>query len=285
VADPFRRPVGVFLQGGGALGAWQIGALDALTGAGLEFASVMGYSIGVVNGSALAFGRLGEALERWRALDGGVMRLRPRLRPPALCCSTPLYGLFEPTRDEAAARATLKCDFTIMTACPADGVSVNARFTPQGRDGWDGPMIDHLAASCAIPLVFPPIDVDFRGRRVRLVDGGVPMPQPPDFGPLAACADVLVLEMGRADEIREFAWTPWTALDRGGRRAGRLIVDRGVAGLLRAENPPRVYRLHPSRRLKPMMLDFRGKHAAPMLEQGRADARALLAEPEAWRAR
>jgi predicted acylesterase/phospholipase RssA len=280
----FRRPLGVFLQGGGVLGAWQIGALAALTRAGLEFSSVMGYSIGVVNGSALAFGRLDEALERWQALSGGVMRPRPRLFPPSLCCSTPLYGLFEPMRDEALARAALKCDFTIMTACPAARATVNARFTPQGRDGWDGPMIDHLAASCAIPWMFPPIDVDFRGRRVRLVDGGVPMPAPPDFTPLASCADVLVLEMGRADEVAQFAWTPWTSFDRGARRAGRRIVDRGVTGLLAGDEPPRVYRLSPSRRLKPLMLDFRAKVAVPMLAQGRHDARAFLAAPEMWRA-
>lgn len=285
MAETFRKPLGVFLQGGGALGAWQMGALEAFAEAGLEFGSVMGYSIGVVNGSALAFGRLDEASRRWRELDGGVMRLRPRLKPLALCCSTPLYGLFEPTRDEEKARATLRCDFTIMTACPAEGATLNARFTPQGRDGWDAPLIDHLAASCAIPLVFPPIDLDYRGRRVRLVDGGVPMPKPPDFSPLASCADVLVLEMGREDEVLERAWTPWTAIDRGGRRAGRWIVNHGVAGLLRAPNPPRVYRLAPSRRLKTLMLDFRKKGAAPMLAQGRDDARAFLAGPEAWRAK
>jgi predicted acylesterase/phospholipase RssA len=211
VIEVFRRPVGVFLQGGGALGAWQIGALAALLGAGMEFGAAMGYSIGVVNGSALAFGRLDETLARWRALDGRVMRLRPRLRPPSLFCATTLYGLFAPTRDEAAARAALKVDFTVMSACPAEGVSLNARFTPAGRGGWDGPLIDHLAASCAIPLVFPPVDLDYRGRRVRLVDGGVPMPRPPDFSPLAACADVLVLEMAREDEVLEPARTPWTA--------------------------------------------------------------------------
>lgn len=285
MAEPFRRPLGAFLQGGGSLGAWQAGALEVLTRAGLSFEAVMGYSIGVVNGSALAFGRLDEALAHWRGLDGGVLRLRPRLRPLSFCSSDPLYGFFALARDEDAARATLRAELTIVTACPAEGAPINARFTPPGRGEWDGPFLPHAVASCAIPLVFPPVDVDYRGRRLRLVDGGVPMPRPLDLSPLAACADVIVLEMVRAEELSRRSFTPWGALDLGGRQAGRLLVDEGVAGLLHSERPPRVYRLAPSRRLPTPMLNFRAQGVRAMLAQGVEDAQAFLEAPERWRAR
>jgi NTE family protein len=285
VAEAFGRPLGAFLQGGGSLGAWQAGALEVLDAAGLRFDAVMGYSIGVLNGTALAFGRLGEALKRWRALDGGVLRLRPRLRPLSFFSPEPLFALFELARDEAAARAALRAEFTIVTACPAEGAPLNARFAPGGGGGWDGPLVTHAVASCAIPLVFPPVDLDYRGRRVRLVDGGVPMPRPIDFSPLAACADVVVLEMVRPEEMTARARTPWGKLDLSGRRSGRWLVDEGVAGLLRRERPPRTYRLAPSRRLAPNMLDFRARGVRAMLDQGAEDARAFLADPERSRVR
>lgn len=236
----------------------------------------MGFSIGAVNGSAVAFDRLPEAMARWRELTGSALRLSPRLSPLSLCSIAPLRAFFESARDEEAAKASLVADFTIVTACPADRAPINARFTPGGRDGWDGSLVDHAAASCAIPLVFPPVDISYRGRALRLVDGGVPMEAPLDFSPLAGCADVLVVEMVRADEVGLRHWTPWRDLDQRCREAGRGLVDEGLRGLLRGGKPPRVRRLAPSRRLEPMMLDFRAAGLARMLEQGARDAEAFL---------
>lgn len=267
------------------LGAWQAGALEVLMGAGLTFDAVMGYSIGAVNGYALAFDRFEESLSRWRALDGGVLRLQPRLDPPTLFSADPLYALFEPARDDAAARAALKVDFTVISASRALGAPVNARFTPGGRGGWDAPFIAHAVASCSIPLVFPPVDVDYRGQRLRLIDGGIPMAAPLDLSPLQGCSDVLVVEMVRADELSRRTWTPWGRLDHYGRATGRTLVDDGVASLLKSSTAPRVYRLQPSRRLEPLVLDFRAGAARPLVARGGEDARAFLADPEPARAR
>ncbi len=282
VSDGFPRPLGVFLQGGGALGAWQAGALETLTGAGLRFDAVMGYSIGVVNGMALAFDRLPQALAHWRRLNGWTLRPAPRLAPFSLCSPRPLRSFFDEARDDEAAKAALKAEFTVMTACPAEATALYARYTPGGRDGWDAPLVEHAAASCAVPLVFPPVDLDYRGRRVRLYDGGVPMPKPTDFAPLSRCATVLVLEMVKADERGRRESLPWREIEQASREAGRGLVDEGVDSLARAARPPRVYRVEPSIRLEPMMLDFRRAGVQTMLEQGAADARAFLADPSAY---
>ena len=280
MAEGARRPFGIFLQGGGARGAWQAGALEALDAAGVRFDAVMGYSIGVVNGAALAFGRLPEALAHWRKLDGRAMKLKPRLRPFGLCSPDPLRSFFDGQRDDSAAMSELRIDLTVVTACPSEGSVLNARFTPGGRGGWDAPLVEHAAASCAIPVVFPPVDLDYRGRRVRLRDGGVPMRAPLDFSPLGRCADVLVLEMVRADEMGRRALAPWKALDQGARETGRRLVDEGLQGLrTSAARPPRVFRLAPSRRLAPMMLDFRAAGLREMLTLGASDAAGFLAEP------
>lgn len=271
-----NKPLGVFLQGGGALGAWQAAVLEELTSRSFVFDAIMGFSIGAVNGSALAFDRLPEAMSRWRALTGDALRLSPRMSPFSLCSLAPLRAFFEAARDEEAAKAALRADYTIVTACRDEGAPINARFTPGGRDGWDGPLVEHAAASCAIPAVFPPVDLMYRGRALRLIDGGVPMPLPLDFTPLAGCADVLVIEMVRADELGRREWTPWRGLDQRCREASRGLVDDGIRGLLRSSRPPRVHRLAPSRRLEPMMLDFRAAGLAKMLAQGADDAKAFL---------
>lgn len=271
-----NKPLGIFLQGGGALGAWQAAVLQVLVAEGHRFDAIMGFSIGAVNGSALAFDRLPEAMSRWRSLTGAALRLSPRLSPLSLCSIDPLRAFFEEARDESHAKATLRTDFTIITACAAEGAPINARFTPQGRDGWDGPLVDHATASCAIPLVFPPVDIHYRGRLRRHIDGGVPMRVPLDFSPLAACSNVLVIEMVRADELGRREWTPWRDLDQRCREAARGLVDGGLKGLENSDRPPRVHRLSPSRRLQPMMLDFRAAGLAQMLNQGAEDAKVFL---------
>jgi hypothetical protein len=279
VAETLQRPVGLFLQGGGALGAWQAGALESLDAAGLRFDAVMGYSIGVVNGAALAFGRLPEALERWRRIDGGALRPRPRFKPFSLFSSEGLRSFFDHARNDAEAKTALQIDLTVVAACASESAPINARFTPGGRGGWDAPFVSYAAASCAIPIVFPPVDLVYRGRSVRLYDGGVPRPEAIDLSPLASCSDVLVLEMVRADEIGRHVLAPWSALDQGGREAGRRLIDKALERLLCSARPPRVFRLAPSRRLAPMMLDFRGAGLRAMLAQGADDARAFLDAP------
>lgn len=268
---------GLFLQGGGAHGAWQAGALETLVAAGFRFDAIMGFSIGAVNGSALAFDRFPEAMARWRELSGEALRLSPKLSPLSLCSIDPLRAFFEPARDENAAKAALKCDFTVVTACRAENAPINARFTPLARDGWDAPLLEHAVASCAIPLVFPPVDLTYRGRPLRLVDGGVPMRAPLDFTPLAGCDEIVVVEMVRAEDLGLRFWTPWQNLDQRCREAARALVDGGLASLLRGPKPPAVRRLAPSARLEPMMLDFRKAGLAKMLAQGAADATRFLA--------
>ncbi|UPT76088.1 MAG: patatin-like phospholipase family protein [Elusimicrobiota bacterium] len=249
-----------------------------MTARGARFDRVMGFSIGALNGSALAFGRLDDALARWRRLDWTAIRPRPRLFPFSLCSTEPLRAFLDHAADEEEAKARLAAELTIVTACPADGAPVNATYAP-GGSAWDGPLVEHAAASCAIPAVFPPVDLVYRGRALRLVDGGVPMRRPLDFSPLAASADVLVLEMVRADEVGLRFWTPWRSVEQACRVAARRLVDDGIRPL------PRVLRLAPSKRLEPLMLDFRSAGISRMLAQGAADAEAFLAAPESYRVR
>ena len=57
--------LGLVLEGGGARGAYQIGACKALREMGVEFSAITGTSIGAINGAILAQGNLEKAYELW----------------------------------------------------------------------------------------------------------------------------------------------------------------------------------------------------------------------------
>jgi hypothetical protein len=59
---------GLVLEGGGAKGAWQFGALQALDEAGIKFDYVAGTSVGALNGALWAAGRLDLGEKLWGSL-------------------------------------------------------------------------------------------------------------------------------------------------------------------------------------------------------------------------
>ena len=64
------------LQGGGALGAYQAGAYEALAEAGIEPDGVAGISIGAINGAIIAGNepknRVDRLREFWESISDGV---------------------------------------------------------------------------------------------------------------------------------------------------------------------------------------------------------------------
>ena len=56
----------IALEGGGAKGAYQVGAWKALREAGIRFNAVAGTSVGALNGALMVMGDLGKAEEIWR---------------------------------------------------------------------------------------------------------------------------------------------------------------------------------------------------------------------------
>lgn len=271
-----RGPLGLVLAGGGALGAWQAGALRELERAGVEFAAALGFSAGSLNGAAYALRALDVALEGWARCDK-LLRLRPRLSPPALFSDRPVWERLSHAHDDEAARKTLRCRLVVPSVRVQRDRRIHAFFEP-GGGRWDGPLALHLKASCAIPLVFPAVELEHDGERHVLFDGGVPAREPFTFEPLGDCRDVLVLEMIRPEEIGRRYWHPLTSLDQRGRETCRRHMDDGCAGWLSAHPGSRVFRVGPSRELG-RMLDFSADAARQAAALGAADARAFLARP------
>jgi NTE family protein len=63
------RPFGLILAGGGAKGAYQMGAWRAMLDLGVEFAAVAGTSIGAINGALIAQGDFDKAMKFWGSAE------------------------------------------------------------------------------------------------------------------------------------------------------------------------------------------------------------------------
>ena len=75
------KEYGLVLEGGGAKGAYQIGAWKALKEAGVELKGIAGTSVGALNGALICMGDLEKAERLWEnisyskimSVDDGVM--------------------------------------------------------------------------------------------------------------------------------------------------------------------------------------------------------------------
>lgn len=136
------------LSGGGLFGAWQAGAWSALANE-WQPDLIVGASVGSLNGYAIACGATPEALrELWRREH--LLNLQE--------LSGNIRGLM--------AEYTPKRDFAIVVT---ELLRLKPKIYRGGEVTWQ-----HLAASCAVPLVFRPVSIDGR----LCADGGLLNPLP-----------------------------------------------------------------------------------------------------------
>jgi len=198
------------LGGGGVTGvAWEIGLLAGLAARGVQLAGadlIVGTSAGSLVGAQLASGISLDEMYANQLAPSGPPGRAPRLRPRHMA----LYGWAVLShRDPVAARAQIGRLATAAPAMPeAERRAVIASRLP--GDAWparrllitavdaesgefrafgagqDVGLIDAVAASCAVPGVWPPVTIGGR----RWMDGGIRSPANAD---LAAGCDVVVV--------------------------------------------------------------------------------------------
>lgn len=278
---PFRRPTGLVLASGGALGSWQSGFLTSLvSGHGAQFDRVLGVSTGALTTAAYVLGHLPVLSHFWRDISKArVLRWKPRLKPPTMFGNESLYEVLGHAGDDAQAKLMTRVPFGIFVTEKATGRRRLARFSPGGKDGWDGPLTSHLVASCSIPDVFPPVPLEVGGVTSLYVDGAR-RGDPPDFTYLAGCRDVLVVEMIRPGEPGLWSgFNPVRWRERRVRRGQRRFVDAGVESLQTLPGAPRVFRAMPSSVLDFSLIAFRTGLCRRAFELGEADASSFAANP------
>lgn len=184
----------LILGGGNALGAFQAGVYEAFHDAGFEPDWIIGTSIGAINGALLAGSRNADRVKAlqsfWRTpLDGGVLwSLVPEtIRRTAAAnwtLSAGRPGIFGPVLSGAGGPSIYRADElgrTLLTSVDFELLNTGAcRYTATAVDLETGDdvafdtakrriMPDHVRASAALPVLFPPVEIDGRW----FVDGGV----------------------------------------------------------------------------------------------------------------
>ena len=184
--------VTVVLSGGGAKTAAHLGAYRALLEAGLAARRFVATSMGAVIAAGLAGGaREDELLERLTEVGSrGIVR-----DPLAVVSGLFARSLLRPAplrrAIEALVPARRFADLTVpLTVSVVDLDS--GELLLFGSGGEDGPLIDVLCASCALPLYFPPFPL--AGRRCG--DGGLRGVLPLEAARTLAAEPVVAIDVG-----------------------------------------------------------------------------------------
>jgi NTE family protein len=246
---------GLVLGGGGITGiAWELGLIAGLADHGVDLTTadtVVGTSAGSAVGAQISSGRpiadlfarqladpSSEATSRMgigalvqflfaSAWPGDERRARARIGRAALAARTMGEPEFRRVFESMLGDAPWPERKLIVTAVDAE--SGEAKFFDRNSDAR---LVDAVAASCAVPLVFPPMSVNGR----RYIDGGARSIANADLA--AGCDRVVVV-------------APVNQVSAGSARS-RRTVDRDHAGPCRAQGDRHQRPLpHPPGRRRP----------------------------------
>ncbi len=186
------------LGGGGVLGAAEVGMARALLEAGVQPDLVCGTSVGAINGAAIAADPTPEGVRRllaiWDALaehgilDGSLVRRVVEV----MGRRTSLHG-------NGALRRMLHDRLPAQTfeelVVPFECVAASIE---NAKEHWfhTGDLIEPVLASCALPGVFPPVQIGDE----HFFDGGLVNSIPLDRAVAHGADTVWVLHVGRLEE-------------------------------------------------------------------------------------
>ena len=194
------------LGGGGLLGAHEVGMLRALAEAGVRPDLVVGTSIGALNGVLVAANPAGAAERLARMWQGEELRLAfsEKLwgRAARLVRSgTHLHSLEPLSRvlAEALPGAGFS-DLELPFQCVAASIEgATARWFSSG------PVVPAVMASCAVPGLLPPVEID----GTHYFDGGLVDSIPVGRAVALGATTVYVLQVGRIESPLAVPRRPW----------------------------------------------------------------------------
>ena len=168
--------IGIALSGGGARGIAHIGVLKALLEADIVPTVVAGTSSGSIVGCLYAAGMPIEKIEAFAQVGRGFSLLR---------VGNPMRGLIKLTMLREKLDDVLEADDFSGLKYPLAVVTSDLQ---RGRLAVhrSGPLIECVQASCALPLIFRPVEID----GVQHIDGGLYMNLPAE--PIRDEVDLLI---------------------------------------------------------------------------------------------
>lgn len=188
--------VAFVLGGGGHMGAYEVGMLQALFEHGIEPDLIVGTSVGALNGAAVAAEPSPDTVAQLRSvwtslaedrvfggsfITGAANLFRTRTH---LHSNRPLRDLI--AQVAPATFAELKVPFQCVTAC-----------IERASEHWfsEGPLVEAVLASAAVPGVLPPVEIDGE----HFIDGGIVNSIPISRAVELGATEVYVLHVGRVE--------------------------------------------------------------------------------------
>jgi predicted acylesterase/phospholipase RssA len=303
----FRRPIGLFLCGGGALGSWQSGVLAELVRQGLHFDALAGFSIGSLNGAAYCYNKTGELRQLWRGMKpSGILKLRPRyyniplelyqqaggnpltrlnffmenqLAKLTLFSNKPVYDLLGGWLARSGAQFERNIKFYVISHAVEMKLPYITAFDGSTQ-GHNLSFIDALVASCAIPMVFPPVQVEEHGRKYNLVDGGVIGIANINLNLFEGCRTVIMIGNSRAQDMDFPAMGPLGYFERKVRRMLAIHTQKIYESRVFIKSEPDVYLIKPPMDLGLGLLEFDGEKCEKAFDIGEAEAKLFLRDAQ-----
>jgi NTE family protein len=200
-------PVAFVLGGGGLLGAHEVGMLRALLEAGVVPDLIVGTSVGALNGVAVAAEPTLDAVTRlagfWGELESrGLFTGSLVHRLTTLARTKVSLHTHDPLREliDHHVPARTFDDLVVPFQCVAAHVEAAAEhwFT-------EGPIVDALLASCAVPGLLPPVEIDGE----TYLDGGLVHSIPVGRAVALGARTLWVMQVGRIESPLRRPRTPW----------------------------------------------------------------------------
>jgi len=194
------------LGGGGILGAHEVGMLRALSEAGIKPDLVVGTSVGAINGAFVAADPAGAAALLGQMWEGDALRqaFSENLwaRAARLARSGAHLHSIEPLRQLLA--GALPGDTFADLALPFHCVAASIEHAT-ARWFSSGPIVPAVLASCAVPGLLPPVEVDGG----HYVDGGLVHSIPVGRAVALGARTVYILQVGRIESDLTVPRRPW----------------------------------------------------------------------------
>ncbi|MDX6396198.1 MAG: hypothetical protein QOJ73_7261 [Streptosporangiaceae bacterium] len=194
------------LGGGGLLGANEVGMLRALSEAGIRPDVIVGTSVGAINGAFVAADPAGAAARLGEIWQGGALRqaFSESLwgRAARLARSGTHLHSIEPLRHmlDDVLPGNDFTDLELPFHCVAASIEhACARWFSSG------PLVPAVLASCAVPGLLPPVEVDGE----HYFDGGLVHSIPVGRAVALGASVVYVLHVGRIERPLEVPRRPW----------------------------------------------------------------------------
>ncbi|MGY1846424.1 patatin-like phospholipase family protein [Blastococcus sp. SYSU DS1021] len=195
------------LGGGGVLGAAEVGMLEALFEHGIRPDLIVGTSVGAINGALVAADPTPAAVDRMRAVweelaSEGVLAGSVLARVGTLVRTRTHLHPREPLRDLLARHLPVETfgELQVPFQCVAASIE-------RAAEHWfsDGPLVPAVLASCAVPGLLPPVELDGE----HYLDGGLVHSIPVGRAVALGADTIYVLHVGRIDRPLRPPTRPW----------------------------------------------------------------------------